>query len=284
MKLSKNYCLPFPEYGKYTLIVVGVGGTGSHLSYDMARLISHGRSLGTEIELLLIDPDIVEEKNVGRQRFTRAEIGMNKAHARAISLSRWLGIKVQFVDGRFSADCIPGQPYSRRGKNFAILLGCLDDSFGNAGRQAIATSMQKDKQRYLDLIWIDAGNDRYSGQVAVGDMLSGGSIVLNRQMGLVDRLPAPCVSIAGLLDAPEESFLDSELGCAELTAAGEQSLFINSMMAGIMSQFVFDIIFRRRLEALATFVNLSPAPTVQSVFINDESLAKYGHGIEIKEQ
>lgn len=277
MKLTRNYHVPFHDVGSYIIAVVGVGGTGSHVSYDMARLISHGRSQGVQIEMVLIDPDNVEEKNVGRQRFTRAEIGMNKAHARAASLSRWLGIEVRFVAERFGSDLLRKTRLAGQTKQ-AILLGCLDDSFGNEGRQQLAMALAGTNK---NVIWIDAGNDRYSGQVAVGNVAAGKSIRVNKALGFASGLPAPHVSIPGLLDAPEAAE-EGDASCAELTAAGEQSLFINSTMAGIMSQYVFDIVFRKRLEAMATFVNLSPV-TTQSVMINDDSLAKYSRGIEIKE-
>lgn len=278
MKITRNYQYLVPATDHYVIYVVGVGGTGSHVAYDMARLVSHGRSRGVGIDLVLVDPDTVEEKNVGRQRFTRAEIGMNKAHARASSLSRWLGIPVTFIANTFGG--VDRFAHGILRKTRYIVVGCLDDSYDNEGRRQIALTLHDghDVQRP---IWIDSGNDRYSGQVAVGSALAGDRITVNRAVGMVSGLPAPCVSVPQLLDSPTSDDED-EMSCAELTAVGEQSLFVNSTMAGIVSQYVFDIVFRHRLQSLLTYVNLSPAPNVQSVLINDDSLAKHSQGIEIK--
>ena len=54
-----------------TVTIVGVGGTGAQvartvgrIAYDMQRSRRHAP------EIVLIDPDTVEEKNVGRQLFS----------------------------------------------------------------------------------------------------------------------------------------------------------------------------------------------------------------------
>ena len=63
---------------KYVFIVVGVGGTGSLVARDLPKLLLH-----TESEMVIIDGDNVEEKNMVRQAYQSHDIGENKANALA---------------------------------------------------------------------------------------------------------------------------------------------------------------------------------------------------------
>ncbi|KAB2902728.1 MAG: hypothetical protein F9K27_15965 [Anaerolineae bacterium] len=52
------------------LLIVGVGGTGSSLAHITARILWQSGQMGQSVPLLhLVDPDVVEEKNVGRQGY-----------------------------------------------------------------------------------------------------------------------------------------------------------------------------------------------------------------------
>lgn len=55
-------------------IVIGAGGVGSWLVPKLVRL---------EKEIVIVDGDRLEEKNLDRQLFDKSQIGMNKAHALA---------------------------------------------------------------------------------------------------------------------------------------------------------------------------------------------------------
>jgi tRNA A37 threonylcarbamoyladenosine dehydratase len=84
-----------PHFHPREIVLVGVGGTGSHLARAIARIIAHMQALRMTVpSLTLIDPDTVEERNVSRQLFSPAEIGMNKAEAIAQRLSCALGLRL----------------------------------------------------------------------------------------------------------------------------------------------------------------------------------------------
>ena len=54
------------------LYLVGAGGTGSALADALARLLYHARQKGMDISLTIIEPDVIREANLGRQRFCQA--------------------------------------------------------------------------------------------------------------------------------------------------------------------------------------------------------------------
>ena len=62
------------------IVIVGLGGTGAQAARIAGRILYDMRRRRMQTPpLLLIDPDRVEEKNVGRQMFTPADIGAYKA-------------------------------------------------------------------------------------------------------------------------------------------------------------------------------------------------------------
>ena len=69
---------------KFTFYIVGAGGTGSYLVRDLARIISvYNEKYNRNDEIVIIDQDIVESKNLTRQNFIRNDIGKNKAEVLA---------------------------------------------------------------------------------------------------------------------------------------------------------------------------------------------------------
>ena len=53
-----------------TIVIVGCGGTGAQVARIVARIVYDMRRARLHTpSILLVDPDIVEEKNVGRQLY-----------------------------------------------------------------------------------------------------------------------------------------------------------------------------------------------------------------------
>ncbi|MBT4483650.1 MAG: hypothetical protein HOC71_08235 [Candidatus Latescibacteria bacterium] len=63
----------FKGINDFSALIIGVGSVGSRIAVDLARA-----GIG---KLILIDPDIVEEKNLCRCEYFADQIGMNKVHA-----------------------------------------------------------------------------------------------------------------------------------------------------------------------------------------------------------
>ena len=65
---------------KYSLAVMGAGGTGSYFLKEVSRQISSTPDIQKQISSMYIcDGDIVEEKNLERQCFIMDDVGRSKA-------------------------------------------------------------------------------------------------------------------------------------------------------------------------------------------------------------
>lgn len=99
------------------------------------------------------------------------------------------------------------------------------------------------------LWWLDCGNERHSGQVCIGNVdasLMRGAAAL----GMVTRLPAPHVVYPDLIAVPKAKKVKAGASCAELTAAGEQGLMVNRMVAA-HALAMLDSFFRGDLRYFA---------------------------------
>lgn len=78
-----------------TVVIVGVGALGSHLAL-LARNL--------DVQLVLVDFDRVEQKNVLSQFHTKMGLGRNKAQALVQAFRGMFGVKVEAVPHRLTAD------------------------------------------------------------------------------------------------------------------------------------------------------------------------------------
>lgn len=258
---------------QYTVItLVGAGGTGSALAIDLARLIYHVREQGQEIYMQIVDPDVVEPKNVGRQQFSPFDIGQNKAASIAERLNLWLGLDVMAVAEPFTEDTqlFMDSAYSTYGRApRRILVGAVDN---HQARAAMREHIAKNKSRG-DWWWVDAGNGEYTGQVLVGNVVKG-KVTMNSAFGLADGLPAPSVQMPDLLQPEETAVAEPQLDCALAAIRDEQSLNVNRLMAVYAAQYVYDIVVRHELKTMAAFVSLSP-PSANSRPVTEQSLLQF---------
>lgn len=241
--LTIDPAVPFliPEVTGFTILLVGCGGTGSHIAQGLARLAAHCRdSGGPDIGLAFVDGDTVEAKNVGRQLFSLADIGKNKAQVLAGRFSAVFGLPIATFPAMLN-----GQRITHGG--YGIIVGAVDSA---QGRQAIREELTNFGWR----LWIDCGNHESSGQVVVGRATSTGQLVGTLKLpGLCGSLPtAPLLYPELLRDAPARARAD----CAAAMQDNAQSLMVNQMMASIAAQYLYQIVIRRRLTTFQTVVDL----------------------------
>lgn len=269
---SQHYRVVLKPVQRTIITLVGAGGTGSALAIDLARLIYHVREQGQEIYMQIVDPDVVEPKNVGRQQFSPFDVGQNKAVSMAERLNLWLGLDVMALSDPFTPDTqlFMDSAYSTYGRSpRRILVGAVDN---HKARAAMREHIAKNKS-HGDWWWVDAGNGEYTGQVLVGNIIEG-KVNLNSAFGLIDGLPAPSVQMPELLQEEETAVAAPQLDCALATIRDEQSLNVNRLMAVHAAQYVYDIVVRHELMTMAAFVSLSP-PSASSRLVTEQSLGQF---------
>lgn len=256
--LTIDPIVPFlvPDLHFVTIVLIGCGGTGSHIAQSLARLAVHCRdSGGPAIELVFVDGDRVEAKNVGRQLFSVADIGRNKAQVLAGRFSAVFGLEIAA-----DPEMLTGQRIQMEPGGYSIIVGAVD---GAAGRRAIRETLH---QFHL---WIDCGNHESSGQVVVGSAASKDRLKGALALGICGALPAaPVIYPELLIDAPERPQQD----CAAAMQDNAQSLCVNQAMAAVASQYLYQVVIKRRLATFRTVIDLSSL-TMRSDPITARALA-----------
>jgi molybdopterin/thiamine biosynthesis adenylyltransferase len=158
----------FPMHCQQTptcIIMVGCGGTGSELLPKILQyLVAREKTFKIPVvPILLIDGDLVEEKNVSRQRFTASDVGKNKAEALAERYSDVFSVEISSYPDYVTPANFPKVVDNlctgiNNVSNFCpLFIGAIDN---NRARLAILSAYLK----YSNAIWIDAGNEDHYGQ------------------------------------------------------------------------------------------------------------------------
>jgi len=198
----------------FRVVVVGCGGTGGYLAEGLCRI------LPPNAQLVLLDHDRVEERNLIRQNFTREDLGGFKSEVLARKLSKkadrpvgYCTLPVGMVEFRFSG----------------LVLGCVDNG---PARRDIEEKMEMTQWAW----WVDSGNGENYGQILIGN-----SPEMDYPFRLSTMtcyyLPLPTIQVPNLLlQAPRVR------SCAEAVEAGEQGPTINQVMASLMLEVARRII------------------------------------------
>ena len=202
------------------VIIIGCGGTGGFVADGLARLLPRA------IDLVLIDMDTVEERNLNRQSFTTTDVGLFKSEALAKRLAGKYQRPIQYSVLPVGAGNLP------RG----IIVGCVDNG---PARQAIAEHLH-DGQWY-----IDSGNGRNFGQILLGNSKTE-ELRPSFIADLCCRLPLPTIQQPAIL-----AQVPRQRSCAEAVATDEQGPTINQAMGALVVEVV-----RRIIEGTCPWMQL----------------------------
>jgi PRTRC genetic system ThiF family protein len=232
-----------PDFKRLSLTLVGCGGTGSHIASGLVAIERTLHTRGVPCDLLFIDPDAVEHKNVGRQLFAFADIGLPKSEALAGRLNAAFGLRIMSAVRRLDPLDILPDPAAR--DILHVVIGAVD----NPAARAVMTDVVKSADRRL--WYLDCGNENHSGQVLLGNTLIKASFRKAIALGLIDRLPAPGLVYPDLVATPKAKRIQRAgraPSCADLTASGEQSLMINRLVAAHALSMLHDFLITRDLK------------------------------------
>ncbi len=212
------------------IVMIGAGGTGGHIAPHLYRLLY---ALDRPVRFIICDGDIVEEKNLVRQNFTEADLGLNKARVAAERYSNVFGLETSYVPdfiesverleelvtpkiwraGTYGAETISEQ---------VILIGAVDN---NRSRQLCHEVFLNTEE----LIYIDSGNGEYTGQVVCGIRRYGRTYYKPVGMLYPD------------LAQPDDLF-PSEVSCADASVSAPQTIVANLMAATAVVTMIYNIL------------------------------------------
>jgi PRTRC genetic system ThiF family protein len=238
--------LHIPDFTRVLVTLVGCGGTGSHIASGLVAIAEALDARDIVLNAVLIDPDVVEERNVGRQLFARADIGKHKAVVVAERLNAAFGTRFGAL-----ARTVESEDLFYNTDNLRVVIGAVDNP---AARATIAQAVAEAKGR---LWWLDAGNENHSGQVALGNIADARDLRGAVALGLVDRLPAPTLVYPDLIKTPRRKRPRRAPSCAELTASGEQALMVNRVVAAWACELLAAFLIAREVKWFALALDLA---------------------------
>lgn len=262
------------DYSHLHLWLVGCGGTGSYVAESLARLAYVFIQLGKNINVAFVDPDIVEEKNLGRQKFCQSELGLNKAATLALRYNLTWGLEISAIPDYFEPKLVKSY-----WNDLVIIIGCVDNS---AARRSLGKTLESNCPSNIPRIWyLDAGNNFDSGQILLGSHNCAEGLIPHldqfEKTGIMGALPSPIWQCPNLIEFQPEELAEPHLSCAELATINAQSLTINQAMASIIADYIFRLTLTKDLRKFATFLNLKSG-SMRSEFISFSSLRRFERG------
>lgn len=227
--LSKNKIL-------VNIFVIGCGGTGGYLVPNLSRLIAVKTSDYIQSNLVLIDGDEVEYKNLSRQNFIERDLGKNKAEVLANRYSKAFNInifsqneylskicsEITEISSSFAEEHKQETQSKKYIKKLNVIISCVDnvgtrcDIIKYIGKQ-IANNLN------TSTVVIDAGNTEFAGQV----LYTGKNMPT-----FIDIFP----------DTEDVKDRPNELSCADHALSAPQNIAANMTAAQLIFNY-FNIAF-----------------------------------------
>ena len=226
-----------PNFVPNKIFIFGCGGTGSRVVPLVSQFIKSCPWV-VNPEVVLIDFDIVEEKNLTRQNFIVSDIGKNKAVVLAGRYSKAFNVTITPITSRVSptqrttdaedkAYSLFNSIMSYNERRNAIFILCVDSP---TARREIVEAINLVTSRSPNNLIIDAGNGNDFGQIVLS---SPQAMDTNYDKPYLDRLEDKLPLSMNLQFIPlDPGYFDNmaevtTASCAEL----DQTMAINTLMA-----------------------------------------------------
>lgn len=247
---TDNYLLK--PYHPVTVFVVGAGGTGSQVVTNLTRMNMALQALGHPgLHVTVFDPDTVTEANIGRQLFSEAELGQNKAMAIVTRINRFFGTTWVAEGCHY-----PLREANNKGKPMLanIIITCTDNIRSRLDlwrflKQYREISTSDDK---TPIYWMDFGNAQTTGQVIIGNVRN-----KIRQPTSGEYMPIPKMNVI-TEEVNYSTIKDKGSGpsCSLAEALDKQDLYINSMLAQVGCDILWRMFKEGRTSFRGAYVNL----------------------------
>jgi PRTRC genetic system ThiF family protein len=235
---------------KITVVLIGIGGTGSRLLPLLGQLHATLTKLGHPgLYVRVFDNDTVEAPNIGRQLFSESDFGEYNAKVAVERVNRFFGTEWDFEL----------EKYSRKNHLLGnIMISCVDSlSARREIKYCLDTFHPQRQEQGMDNLWerpfywLDSGNGRKYGQVVLGT--SKQNCVEKKDMlpDVFDMFPQWLIQED---DGDEPS-------CSLEEAIGKQDLFICNTMATYASQLIWQLLKQGKIDYHGAFINLETLTT-----------------------
>ena len=224
-------------YDPVEVLLIGCGGTGSQVLTGLARINAGLLGLGhrTGLRVTVLDPDTVSDSNIGRQLFSPADVGCNKARVLVERINRFYGGHWMSYGEYFTPEV---WDYIQQPD---FIISAVDNV---ACRRLVAEEMEKMTD---SCYWLDFGNSENSGQAVLGV-----NIEIPQPEGGVPTLPNIFQFFPNLEDSEDVNMPS----CSMAEALEHQDLFINQAVAVFGLDLIWKMFRYGRIEHHGIFVDL----------------------------
>lgn len=254
-------------------MIIGCGGTGSRLVPLVSQFIKTCSWVANP-EIVLVDDDVVESKNLLRQNFIKSDVDRNKAVVLANRYSKAFDIQItpittrvkdvdSFTD-RMVGRKLESESESESGQEIALLDSTFSRFISNSivvmcvdspeARRSILMHLMRKSPYTSRVLVIDAGNENDYGQVTCS--------TLNRPTFKTDNLNGLPKNLPGDLEIPciptDLSYFKgmtaiSTGSCADL----DQTMAINTAMATTIFNLIQNFYYAKPIGYHRIDVSLS---------------------------
>lgn len=228
--------------------LIGAGGTGSQILSGLARMNQALKALGSPgLHVRVFDGDGVSPSNVGRQLFSPADVGKNKAVVLVTRLNMFFGTNWEAYPCNVSKDL--------RLPHGGIVISAVDS--------VNARSIIKDIDRNSGAVyWVDTGNTTNTGQVVLGTF----DRVEQPMRNCSSYLPHVLDLYQGIMEEESQKPYQGP-SCSLQESLARQDLFINQWVATCALEIIWRMFRYGQLKVHGAFVNLNTM-TVRPLPIN----------------
>ena len=253
----------------YKFFVFGCGGTGSRLVPLMAQFVKSCDWLKTfSPEIMLIDPDVVEGKNLFRQNFIQRDLDKGKAVVLAERYARGFDIPIKAYFGKVNVqspdselndfsrlaahskepeDCNQGGLF-----NNSLIFICVDSI---SARQEIFEFIRYYSNNNTETLIIDTGNENDFGQVKISGLRTLIPYYHKTDKEYIQARKAlphnvPISMPISIFPVDREYFYEmappaETASCADL----DQTMAINCMVANTAFSILQNLLYRNKITA-----------------------------------
>ncbi|MFI4941542.1 MAG: PRTRC system ThiF family protein, partial [Burkholderiales bacterium] len=209
----------------------------------LARLDIAMKELGHPhgLHVMAFDADRVSEANVGRQLYSRADIGRLKAVVTIHRLNQFYGLDWEALPCRY-------EDYGRNGggTDADIMISCVDT---RSARRAIHQRLFQGYGRCR--YWLDIGNREADAQAILGQAPDSYG---RKNNGDAPRLPCVTELFPDLLD--ESVADDNKPSCSVRMSLASQGLFVNDVIVRFASHLLYELFSKGRIAQHGVMLNL----------------------------
>jgi hypothetical protein len=227
-----------PQFIPQKILVVGCGGTGSRLIPLIAQFVKTCPWV-LNPEMVIVDDDIVEEKNLKRQNFVKQDVEKKKAVVLAQRYSKAYDIMISPITERIYNETSDKYKHNNefeqklsswgRERIPTLVILCVDSA---EARRDILQVLAAKLYASATLL-LDTGNENDFGQVKIGGLV--GSVTYDTYLTDLEKMPMNLPITAKLQNLPLDVsyFADMVSTAAPSCADLDQTMAINCQVANV---------------------------------------------------